>query len=135
MKQGHWLTIEKAFKGYKKNLATLKNYPYPYVSGVDYTKPRTTGDGYTNGQEQMVMSAIDKKVDLEKQVRLVEETVRWFEVEGYGRERYIKYRYLKNMGEYRACDELGISDRTGRRWKRDVFEKAEAIGVNIGLFV
>lgn len=135
MKQGHWLTIDKAFKGYRRNLVALKSYPYPYVSGVDYSKPRVTGDGYTNGTEQMVMSCIEKKDDLEKQVRLVEEVVKWFEIEGYGRERYIKYRYFKGMGEYRACDELGISDRTGRRWKRDVFEKAEAIGMNIGLFV
>ena len=76
MKQGHWLTIDKAFKGYRRNLVALKSYPYPYVSGVDYSKPRVTGDGYKNGTEQMVMSAIDKKDDLEKQVRLVEEVVR-----------------------------------------------------------
>lgn len=46
MKQGHWLTIDKAFKGYRRNLVALKSYPYPYVSGVDYSKPRVTGDGY-----------------------------------------------------------------------------------------
>jgi len=55
MKQGHWLTIDKAFKGYRRNLAALKSYPYPYVSGVDYSKPRVTGDGYKNGTEQMVI--------------------------------------------------------------------------------
>ena len=134
MKQGHWLTIEKAFKGYRRNLVALKSYPYPYTAGIDYSNPKVRGDKYKNSQEQMVMSAIDKKSELEQQVKMVEEVIRWFEVEGYGRERYIKYRYVRGMNEYRACDELGISDRSGRRWKRDIFEKAEAIGVKIGLF-
>lgn len=134
MKQGHYLTIEKAFKGYKRNLAALRSYPYPYVSGVDYSKPRVTGDGYKNGQEQMIWSCIDKKDDLEKQVRLVEEVVRWFEIEGYGRERYIKYRYFKGATNLNACYEIGISEKTGKNWKRDIFYKAEAIAENIGIF-
>lgn len=134
MKQGHWLTIDKAFKGYKRNLVALKSYPYPYVSGVDYSKPRVTGDGYTNGQAQMVMSCIEKKDDLEKQVRLVEEVVRWFEIEGYGRERYIKYRYFKGATNLNACYAIGISEKTGKNWKRDIFYKAEAIAENIGIF-
>lgn len=134
MKQGHYITIDKAFKSYKKNLAALKNYPYPYPSGMDYTKPRTTGDGYQNGQEQMVMSCIEKKEDLEKQVKLVEEVLRYLEIEGFGRERYIKYRYFKGCTNLSACYEIGIDERTGKRWKRDIFEKAEIIAGNIGLF-
>lgn len=134
MKQGHYITINKAFKGYKKNLAALKNYPYPYPSGVDYTKPRVTGDGYTNGQAQMVMSCIEKKEELEKQVRLVEEVLRYLEIEGFGRERYIKYRYFRGYGHLRACEEVGICERTGKYWKRDIFEKSETIGIRIGLF-
>lgn len=134
MKQGHYLTIDKAFKGYKRNLAALKSYPYPYVSGVDYSKPRVTGDGYRNGQEQMVMSAIDKKEELEKQVRLVEEVVRWLEIEGHGRERYIYFRYTRGYGHLRACEETGVSERMGRYWKNDIFGKAEIIGERLGIF-
>lgn len=134
MKQGHYMTIDKAFKGYRRNLAALRSYPYPYVSGVDYSKPRVTGDGYKNGQEQMVMSAIDKKEDLEKQVRLVEEVVRWFEIEGHGRERYIYFRYTRGYGHLRACEETGVSERMGLYWKRDIFGKAEIIGERLGLF-
>ncbi len=135
MKQGHWLTIDKAFKGYKRNLAALKNFPFPYTAGVDYSKPRITGDGYKNGQEQMIMSCIEKKEDLEKQVRLVEEVVKWLEIEGYGRERYIKYRYLKGTTNLHACLEIGISEKTGKNWKRDIFYKAESIAERIGIFL
>lgn len=134
MKQGHWVTIEKAFKGYMRNRVALKNYPFPYASGIDYSKPRVTGDGYKNGQEQMILSCIEKKEELEQQVRLVEEVIRWLEIEGYGRERYIKYIYLSGATNVRACYEIGISEKTGKNWKRDIFYKAEAIAENIGIF-
>ncbi len=136
MKQGHWLTIDKAFKGYKRNLAALRNFPFPYTAGVDYSKPRITGDGYKNGQEQIIMSCIEKKEELEKQVRLVEEVVKWLEIEGYGRERYIKYVYMNPYPctNVSACYQIGIDERTGRRWKRDIFEKAEMIGEQIQIW-
>ena len=134
MKQGHYITIDKAFKGYKRNIAALKNYPYPYVSGIDYTKPRVTGDPYKNGAAQMVMSAIEKKEELEKRVRLVEDLIKWLEIEGFGRERYVKFRYFRGYGHLRACEEIGISERTGRYWKRDIYNKAELIGETLGIF-
>jgi len=64
----------------------------------------------------------------------VEEVVRWFEIEGYGRERYIKYRYFKGATNLNACYEIGISEKTGKNWKRDIFYTAEAIAENIGIF-
>lgn len=134
MKQGHYITIDKAFNDYKKNLEALKNYPYPCVSGVDYTKQKVSGDGYKNTQEQMIISCIDKKEDLEKKVKLVEEVYRYLEIEGFGRERYIKYLYFEEFTNIRSCYEIGIDERTGKRWKRDIFEKAEIIGEKIGLF-
>lgn len=134
MKQGHYMTIEKAFKGYLKNLSALKNYPYPYASGIDYSKPKTKGDGYTNTAEQLMMSIIEKKETLEKQVQLVKEVLRYLEIEGFGRERYIKQRYFRGLGHLRACEEVGISERTGHYWKRDIFNKAEMIAENIGIF-
>lgn len=134
MKTGRYATIRKAFRNYKDNKKALANYPFPYVRGVDYTKPRVTPDKTQNGAEQMILSAIDKKSDLELFVRLVDETVRWFALEGYGRERYIKLRLIDGHSEIVACDRIGIADRTGRRWTRDVFEKAEMIGESLGVF-
>lgn len=127
MKQGHYLTIEKAFKGYKRNLAALRSYPYAYVSGVDYSKPRVTGDGYKNEQEQMTMSVIEKKEDLEKQIKLVEEVIRWFELEGYGREEYIKKRYIQRKTNIETSMEIGIDESTGKRWNQIILKKAETI--------
>lgn len=127
MKQGHYMTIEKAFKGYKRNLAALRSYPYAYVSGVDYSKPRVTGDGYKNGQEQMTMSVIEKKEDLEMQIKLVEEVIRWFELEGYGREEYIKKRYIQRKTNIETSMEIGIDESTGKRWNRIILKKAETI--------
>lgn len=127
MKQGHYMTIEKAFKGYKRNLAALRSYPYPYVSGVDYSKPRATSDNDKNEQEQMTMSVIEKKEDLEKQIKLVEEVIRWFELEGYGREEYIKKRYIQRKTNIETSMEIGIDESTGKRWNRIILKKAETI--------
>lgn len=134
MKTGRYASIAKAFRRYEGNKRALANYPFPYVRGVDYTKPRITPDRTQNGAEQMILSVIDEKSDLERLVRLVDETLKWFELEGYGRERYIKLRMINGMSEFAACDRIGISERTGRRWKRDIFEKAELIGECIGVF-
>ncbi len=134
MNTGRYATIRKAFKEYKQNKLTLKNYPFSYVSGVDYTKTRVTPDKTQNGQEARVISEIDKKNDLERIVQLVEETVKWFEVECYGRERYIRLRLIDGMSEIAVCGRIGIAERTGRNWKRDIYEKAEVIAENLGVF-
>ena len=134
MKTGRYMTIQKAFRNYKDNKKALANYPFPYVSGIDYTKPRITPDKTQNGAERMVLSVIDKKDDLERFVRLVEEVVHWFEIEGYGRERYIQLRLINGFSEIATCERIGIAERTGRYWKRDIFEKTEAIGESIGIF-
>ena len=134
MKTGRYATVRKAFKSYKDNKKELADAPFSYVCGVDYTKPRITGDRTQNNAERMVLLAIDRKHDLELLVQLVDQTVRWFALEGYGRERYIKIRLIDGQSEIAACERIGISERTGRRWKRDVFEKAEVIGENLGVF-
>ena len=82
----------------------------------------------------MIWSCIDKKDELEKQVKLVEEVVKWLEIEGHGRDRYIYFRYTKEYGHLRACEETGISERMGRYWKNDIFGKAEIIGERLGIF-
>ena len=134
MKTGIYVTIQKAFREYKNNQKALANYPFPYVRAVDYSQPRITPDKTKNVSEQMVLSMIDKKSDLERLVRLVNETLEWFEVEGFGRERYIKLRLIDGRSEWVTCDKIGIAERTGRRWKRDIFEKAEYFGEKLGVF-
>lgn len=134
MKTGRFIFLKKAFRNYRQNKKAYAAYPFPYVRGVDYSKPRIDTDRTQIPAEQMVLSMIDKKSDLEKAIKLVEETLRWFELEGYGRERYIKYRLIDGMSGLVACDKIGIDERTGRRWQRDVFEKAERIGEELGVF-
>lgn len=134
MKTGRYLTIQRAFRDYNKNKKALANYPYPYTSGIDYTKPRVKGDNTKNGAEQMVLSVIDKKLDLERFVALVDKTVEWFALEGYGREQYIQKRLIRGESETIACMDIGIDERTGRRWKIDIFEKAETIAIQLGVF-
>ena len=134
MKTGRYAMIRKIFRDYKQNKKLLANYPLPSLSGIDYTKPRITTDKTLNGQEESILSALDKKNDLEQLVRLVDEVMRWFAVEGYGRERYIRLRLIDGLSEFMSCERIGIADRTGRRWKRDIFEKAEIFGEELGVF-
>lgn len=128
------MTIDKAFKNYNANKKTLRNYPLPTLSGVDYSKPAVKGDKTKNGNEQMILSALNKKSELENLVELVDKTLAWFEVEGYGRERYIQLRLINRSSEVSSCLTIGISERTGRNWRRDIFEKAEIYAEKIGIF-
>ena len=92
MKQGHYLTIDKAFQNYWENKEYLTNYPYPHA--VNYQKARVKGDCYKNIPEQLILSCIDKVEDIQKQVDLVEETYKYFKHEGQLRDLYIKIIYM-----------------------------------------
>ena len=134
MKQGHYLTIDKAFQNYWENKEYLTNYPYPHA--VNYQKARVKGDCYKNIPEQLILSCIDKVEDIQKQVDLVEETYKYFKHEGQLRDLYIKIIYMNKhrCTNVRACYVIGIDDRTGKRWKKCIFEKAETIGQELGFF-
>lgn len=134
MKQGHYVAIEGAFKNYRRNKRALDNYPYPYSAGIDYSKERVQGDMSRNVAEQMILSVIDERDWLWREVELVRRTLTWFELQGYGKDQYIKYRYIEGRTEYSAAEKIGITDRTGRNWKREIFEKAELIGFQLGIF-
>lgn len=134
MKTGRYLTLKKIFREYNQNKRKIQENDFPYISGIDYTKPRVTPDKTQNRQESIMVSNLDKKNELENYVRLVDEVIRWFTIEGYGRERYIQFRLINGLSEFVACEKIGITERTGRRWKRDIFEKSEILGEDVGVF-
>ena len=134
MKTGKYVTVRKAFQNYKQNKKKLAGVDFSVLSGIDYTKPRITADKTKNGQEDKLISTLDKQMELFKLVRLVEETLQWFAIEGFGKEKYIRLRMIDGLSETLACLQIGIAERTGRNWKRDVYEKAMVIGENIGVF-
>ena len=98
---------------------------------ANYQKARVKGDCYKNIPEQLILSCIDKVEDIQKQVDLVEETYKYFKHEGQLRDFYMNKHRCTNV---RACYEIGIDDRTGKRWKKCIFEKAETIGQELGFF-
>lgn len=133
MKTEHWKEIGKAFRDYTDNLDKLKNMPYPTVSGVDYSRPAIMGDKSQNGSEKAILSDIEKRTYLEKRVNLVKHVIDFLEAEGYGRERYVYECYFRHKSNYQACDKIGISERTGKYWKRDIFYKAEFYAEKLGI--
>lgn len=132
MKTGRYLTIKKAFAMYLANKKRLAEFPTPGVSSVDYSGA-SHSDSAENTQEKVVINYLAKKEELEKLIRLVDETILWFIYEGYGRERYIKLRMIEGNSPIWTCNKIGVDDRTGRRWQRDIYEKAEMIAEGLGV--
>ena len=134
MKQGHYVTIEGAFKNYRRKQKGIRQLPLSVFRGDRLQQRARAGRYVRNVAEQMILSVIDERDWLWREVELVKRTLTWFELQGYGKDQYIKYRYIEGRTEYSAAEKIGITDRTGRNWKREIFEKAELIGFQLGIF-
>lgn len=127
--------INGIFQRYKSNLRTLKDdYDFPSVTGVDFSRIAVTSDKSRNVQEDKIINYADKKTKLYGEVFIVEETVKWFELEGHGRERFINYFLIGGHSWISTEMHCGISRDTLARWRKEVFEKAETVGKWIGFF-
>lgn len=120
--------IERFFRSYKSNKRTLQNdYSIPVPSGIAYDKICVKKDASKNVTEFMTIEYISRREELFKKVWIVDETVRWFELEGHGRERFIKVFFINGNSWVKTEIECGMSRDTLGRWRREVLEKADIV--------
>ena len=125
--------LKKVFRAYNNNKKRLKEISFNAVSGVDFSKQRTS-TGIPKGNEHALVSYLDEKTAIEKQIELVERVLWFYRIEGKGRDEYIKLRYMKNMKCYRVEMELFVSHSTIMAWEKEIIKKAELCADMLGLW-
>ena len=126
--------IERFFRSYKANKRTLQNdYSIPVPSGIAYDKICVKKDASKNVTEFMTIESISRREELFKKVYVVDEVCRWFELEGHGRERFIKCFFIDGYSWVKTEIECGLSRGTLSYWRLEVLEKADLVGKWVGL--
>ena len=116
------------FKNYKANKRTLKeDYNFPSITGVDFSRISIQTDKSRNVQEDKIISYADEKTRLFAQVYIVDEVMRYFVLEGHGRERFVTSSLINGDSWTKTEMLCCVSRGTMSYWRRDVIEKAEMV--------
>lgn len=127
--------IERLFREYENNKKELaQDYNVPVPSGVQYDKICVQSDRFTNWTEEKYVKYAADREELCKKIFIVEETMFWFQLEGNGRERFVQYFFIDQNTWVSTENKFFIAHDTLARWRRDVIEKAEAVGKIVGYF-
>lgn len=127
--------IIKIFRDYKKNKKELKeNYGFPTISSVDFSRITVQTDKSRNIQEDKIISYSDRKTQLYAQVYIVDEVIRYFVLEGHGRERFVQVYYIDGASWRYTMTECHVSEGTLSYWRRDMIEKANTVAEWLNYF-
>ncbi len=116
--------IKTAFKRYRENKRLLREMSFDSLCGIDYTKGRT-GKGVRKGQENAIVSYLDEKATIEKQVAIVDRCLWFYELDNdTAKIDYIKKRWFKGLPLYRVAMECFIATGTAVTWGKEIFDVA-----------
>jgi hypothetical protein len=126
--------IERIFRAYKANkrLYADRYAEMPNANAVAYDKPAVTADKSKNVVELSVIEYIARREELYKKIFIVEQTLWWYKLEDFGRDKFVKTLLINNNSWTYTENECRISRGTLARWKRDAMEVAERIAKDIG---
>ena len=122
----------RQYKANKKELAQDYNIPAP--SGISYDRIKVQGDNSRNLPYEQTVEYISKREELFKKVFIVEEVLRWFDLEGHGRERFIRILLINSNSWVKTEMDCHISHGTLVMWRREVLEKAETVAKWVNFF-
>ena len=134
MKKSREKWICQIFKRYKANQKEwMDDVNFPTVGATDYSRisvQSTKG----NTQEDKIINYADRRTVVRAEIFIVEETLQYFHLEGHGRERFVRHHFIDDNSWICTQMECNISRCTLSYWRRDVLEKAEILGRDIGYF-
>lgn len=113
--------IKNAFKNYKLNKKKLRNVSFDGLHAIDCTKVKT-GKNTSNGQENAIVSFLDEKARIEKEIKIVEHVLWFYELDGGGKREYIVSRWIKGFPNHRAAMDCYISEATGYLWTKEILQ-------------
>lgn len=127
--------IIKIFRQYNENKQALKDdYDFPTIGAVDFGRISIQTDKSRNIQEEKIINYADKKSKLYAQVFIVDEVIRWFRLEGHGREKFVKSHMISGDSWTKTEMLCCVSRGAMSYWRRDVLEKAETVGEWLNYF-
>lgn len=127
--------IESLFRNYKANVKALKDdYGFPSVSAIDFSRLAVQTDKSKNIQEDKIIDYTDRKTGLYAQVYIVEEVIRYFVLEGHGRERFVRIFFIDGCSWVKTEMECHVTRGALSWWRKEVFEKAETVAEWINYF-
>lgn len=127
--------INRIFSSYYANKKTLReDYNFPSITATDYSRVVVQTDKSKNTQEDKIINYADRRTVLFAEKFIVEETLQYFHLEGHGRDRFVRFFFIDGNGWIATQIECCISASTLAYWRRDVLEKAEILGRDIGYF-
>lgn len=116
------------FKAYKENKKALReDYGFPGVSAVDFSRISVQTDRSKNVQEDKIINYADRKTRLFAQVYIVDEVLRFFILEGHGREKFVKSNMINGDSWVQTEMVCCVSRGAMHYWRRDAIEKAEMV--------
>ena len=126
--------IEWIFRAYKANkrLYADRYAEMPNANAVAYDKIAVTADKSKNVVELSVIEYISRREDLYKKIFIVEQTLWWYKMEDFGREKFIRTLFINHNSWTYTEIECGISRGTLAHWKHDVLSVAERVAKDIG---
>lgn len=134
MRKAREKLITQIFSRYRQNeKELLEDLNFPSLGATDYSKisvQSTKG----NTQEDKIINYADRRTVLFAEKFIVEETLQYFHLEGHGRDRFVRFFFIDGNGWIATQIECNICERTLAYWRRDVLEKAEILGRDIGYF-
>lgn len=134
MRKAREKLITQIFNRYRQNeKELLEDLNFPTLGATDYSKisvQSTKG----NTQEDKIINYADRRTVLFAEKFIVEETLQYFHLEGHGRDRFVRFFFIDGNGWIATQIECCISASTLAYWRRDVLEKAEILGRDIGYF-
>ena len=115
--------IEYYFFAYPRLLSKTvqSTVEWAELQAIDYTKPKVKSSRSTK-REEMLCRLIDQG----------EQSYRWLTLVDKVKDRYkytdkyalIDFYYLRGLSKRKASAEIGVSERTFRRWKNEILETA-----------
>lgn len=120
--------IERLFRDYERNKQELENdYNFPTLFATSFDRIAVQTDKSKNRSEEIAVKYASRREELYKKVYIVDEVLRWFQLEGHGREKFIKYLLIEGNSWTATEMNCHISRCTLSWWRKEVFEKTKMV--------
>ncbi len=120
--------IERLYRGYERNKHELEtDYNFPTLSATSFDRIAVQTDRSKNRSEEIAVEYAANREDLYKKVFIVEEVLRWFQLEGHGRDKFIKYLLIDGNSWTATEMKCHITRGALSWWRREVFEKTQTV--------
>lgn len=127
--------IKRIFNSYGDNITKLRQLEIPGTQNGSYDKISVMTDKSRNTVEQLMITYLIDKENLEKEIALVDRVYEHFADDRDAElAELIDIRFRQGKPHWAAANGVYISDRQALRWLEKAYAKAEEIGMQMRVF-